>query len=119
MHDSTVLTYLAWLSLRSGSRDIAAALRSVAIDTGVPSSTVDRSLRRLHAAGWAPMNPNGTERTDAGEYLAEYPLIAPLQSIVYERKAYRDVIGEGLGVVEWNNPKARSEVQELAGEVIA
>ncbi len=52
MHDSTVLTYLAWLSLRSGSRDIAAALRSVAIATGIPSSTVDRSLRRLHTAGW-------------------------------------------------------------------
>lgn len=51
-HDSTVLTYLAWLSLRTGSRDVAAALRSVAIATGIPSSTVDRSLRRLHEAGW-------------------------------------------------------------------
>jgi DNA-binding MarR family transcriptional regulator len=52
LHDSTVLTYLAWLSLRTGSRDVAAALRSVAIATGIPSSTVDRSLRRLHEAGW-------------------------------------------------------------------
>jgi hypothetical protein len=52
LHDSTVLTYLAWASLRSGSRDVGAALRSVAIATGIPSSTVDRSLRRLHAAGW-------------------------------------------------------------------
>ncbi|WIB69178.1 hypothetical protein DEI93_16250 (plasmid) [Curtobacterium sp. MCBD17_035] len=52
LHDSTVLTYLAWLSLRTGSRDVAAALRSVAIATGVPSSTVDRSFRRLHEAGW-------------------------------------------------------------------
>lgn len=67
----------------------------------------------------APTNPNGSERTDAGEYLAEYPLIAPLETVVYERKAYRDVIGEGLGVVEWTNPKARAEIQELAGEVVA
>lgn len=52
LHDSTVLTYLAWLSLRTGSRDVAAALRSVAIATGIPSSTVDRSLRRLLDAGW-------------------------------------------------------------------
>jgi DNA-binding MarR family transcriptional regulator len=52
LHDSTVLTYLAWLSLRTGSRDVGAALRSVAIATGIPSSTVDRSLRRLHEAGW-------------------------------------------------------------------
>ncbi len=67
----------------------------------------------------APTNPNGSERTDAGEYLADYPLIAPLETVVYERKAYRDVIGEGLSVVEWTNPKARAEIQELAGEVVA
>ncbi len=52
LHDSTVLTYLAWLSLRTGARDVAAALRSVAIATGIPSSTVDRCLHRLHDAGW-------------------------------------------------------------------
>jgi chromosome partitioning protein len=67
----------------------------------------------------APTNPNGSERTDAGEYLADYPLITPMETVVYERKAYRDVIGEGLGVVEWTNPKARAEIQELAGEVTA
>lgn len=76
----------------------------------------------LHVRGLitqAPTNPNGSERTDAGEYLADYPLIAPLETVVYERKAYRDVIGEGLSVVEWTNPKARAEIQELAGEVVA
>ncbi|PYY56524.1 hypothetical protein DEJ17_10975 [Curtobacterium sp. MCSS17_011] len=67
----------------------------------------------------APTDPNGSERTDAGEYLADYLLIAPLETVVYELKAYRDVIGEGLSVVEWTNPKARAEIQELAGEVVA
>ncbi|WIB72619.1 hypothetical protein [Curtobacterium sp. MCBD17_026] len=52
LHDSTVLTALAWLSLRSGQRDVAAALRSLAELTGIPSTTVDRSLRRLRDAGW-------------------------------------------------------------------
>ncbi len=63
LHDSTVLTYLAWASLRSGSRDVGAALRSVAIATGIPSSTVDRSLRRLHAAGWIPVGARPTAPT--------------------------------------------------------
>jgi chromosome partitioning protein len=67
----------------------------------------------------APTNPNGTERADAGEYLADYPLLKPLETVIYERKAYRDVIGEGKGVVEWNNPKARSEIQELAAELMS
>jgi chromosome partitioning protein len=67
----------------------------------------------------APSNPAITERTDAGEYLADYPRIKPLETVIHERKAYRDVIGEGLGVVEWNNPKARIEIQELAAELMA
>lgn len=52
LHDSTILTALAWRSLRSGSRDVAAPLRTLATLTGIPSTTVDRSLRRLRNAGW-------------------------------------------------------------------
>lgn len=48
--DSTVLTGLAWLSLRSGKRDVAAALRTIADTTGLPSTTVHRALRRLQKA---------------------------------------------------------------------
>lgn len=66
-----------------------------------------------------PTNPGVTERTDAGEYLSDYPSLRPLQTVIYERKAYRDVIGEGLGVVEWNNPKARAEIQEFTAELMA
>ncbi len=66
-----------------------------------------------------PSNVFGTEKADAGEYLAEYPVLHPLRSVIHERKAYRDVIGEGLGVVEWNNQKAKAEIQVLAAEVIS
>lgn len=66
-----------------------------------------------------PTHHEGSERTDAGEYLADYPELKPLQTVIYERKAYRDVIGEGLGVVEWTNPKAKAEIQALAAELMA
>lgn len=52
LHDSTILTALAWLSLRSGQRNVTAALRTLAGLTGIPSTSVDRSLRRLRASGW-------------------------------------------------------------------
>lgn len=52
LHDSTILTALAWLSLRSGQRSVTAALRTLAGLTGIPSTSVDRSLRRLRAGGW-------------------------------------------------------------------
>ena len=53
LHDARVLTALAWLALRSGARDTAASLRTVADTTGMASTTVDRSLRRLQDAGFA------------------------------------------------------------------
>lgn len=52
LHDSTILTALGWLSLRSGQRDVTAALRTLAGLTGIPSTSVDRSLRRLRSGGW-------------------------------------------------------------------
>ncbi|MEV8241985.1 hypothetical protein AB0O90_17200 [Microbacterium testaceum] len=52
LHDSTILTALSWLSLRAGARDVAAPLRTLATVTGIPSTTVDRALRRLRSAGW-------------------------------------------------------------------
>lgn len=64
-----------------------------------------------------PTNHQGTEYTDAVEFVGDWPLLRPLETVVYERKAYRDVIPEGRGVVEWANPKAKAEIQELAAEV--
>lgn len=66
----------------------------------------------------APSNPAVTERTDAKEFLADYPVIQPLETVIHERKAYRDVVGEGLGVVEWTNSKAKAEMQVLAVELM-
>ena len=77
----------------------------------------DLQVRGLIAQ--APSNVYNSERTDAGEYLADYPLISALKTVIYERKAYRDVVGEGLGVVEWNNSKAKAEIQALAQELEA
>lgn len=67
----------------------------------------------------ASSNRKVTESDDAGEYLADFPLIKPLRTIVRERKAYRDVIPEGRGVVEWNNGAARAEIRSLASEVMS
>lgn len=65
----------------------------------------------------APTNPRITERVEAADYLAEYPILRPLESVIYERKVYRDTLGEGRGVVESANPQARAEVLELAAEL--
>lgn len=40
-----------------------------------------------------------------------------LDSVLYERQAYRDAYREALGVVEFDNAKAREEVQGLIKEI--
>jgi chromosome partitioning protein len=66
-----------------------------------------------------PTHTFASERTDAVDYLSDYPDLRPLKTVTYERKAYRDVTGEGLGVVEWTNRKAKTEVQNLVAELMA
>lgn len=61
----------------------------------------------------------GAESDDATDYLADYPLFKPFTTRIHERKAYRDVIGEGRGVVEWNNRKAAGEILALTKELMA
>ena len=65
LHDSHVLTALVWMSVRSGQRKVTAAIRTIASLTGIPSTTVDRSLRRLSAGGWIERvrYAEGTEAT--------------------------------------------------------
>jgi chromosome partitioning protein len=63
-------------------------------------------------------NSNESESTDAREYMKDYPLFEPLSSVIHFRKAYRDVVAEGLGVVEWTNSKAKAEISVLTAEII-
>lgn len=65
----------------------------------------------------APTHPGVSESTDAGEYFADFPALPPLRTVIYERKAYRDVIPEGLGVLEWTNRKAAAEITALMEEI--
>jgi chromosome partitioning protein len=77
----------------------------------------NEGLRAYGLLTQVPTNAWGTEEGDAATYLADYPIVTPLQTVIHERKAYRDVIGEGAGVVEWTNSKATAEIQFLAKEI--
>lgn len=70
----------------------------------------------------APTNHNETETVDVTEYIVEFPQVKPLETVLYLRKAYRDSLADGRGVIEVTGSpgkKARSEVQELVAEVYA
>lgn len=66
----------------------------------------------------APTNPRINEERDAAEMLAEFSeRLALSHCVTRERKAYRDAMGEGKGVVELADAKASSEINAIAEEI--
>jgi chromosome partitioning protein len=65
----------------------------------------------------APTNPVIHEAEEAREYLQDYPEIQLLNTIIRDRKVYRDAMSEGMGVVEMDNTKAADEIRQLMKEV--
>jgi chromosome partitioning protein len=77
------------------------------------------ALRALVVLNQVDTNVFETGSKAARGYLAEFPEVQLLESYVYDRVAYQNVDAEGLGVVEWTDRKARAEIRELAGELMA
>lgn len=65
----------------------------------------------------APTNPAINETAQAQELLRELPVFGLSNTIIRERKIYRDAISDGRGVVEMDNPKATAEIEALAKEI--
>ena len=66
----------------------------------------------------APTNPVVNEAKEARLFFENYPEITLLNTIIRQRKVYRDAIsGEGKGVVEMDNPKAKEEIESLLIEI--
>lgn len=65
-----------------------------------------------------PTNPSVKEEAEAREYFQEFPIIQPLQTIICDRKVYRDSMSVGKGVTEMDNPKAKTEIENLLREIL-
>lgn len=65
----------------------------------------------------APSNPSMTEVGEAKALLAQFPLFGLAESVIRDRKAYRDVTPMGKGVVEFTNSKAKAEIQLFGQEI--
>ncbi len=62
-------------------------------------------------------HPAVHEDQEATEILAELPEFMMSSVVIRERKAYRDAMAEGKGVVELDNEKAFDEIDTLAKEI--
>jgi len=66
----------------------------------------------------APTNPQINETADARSMLDSFEYLKLSPTIIRERKAYRDAILKGQGVLEGDNLKAKIEIEELAKEIL-
>lgn len=67
----------------------------------------------------APSNPMINEVNEARELLAQFPLFRVCESVIRDRKAYRDVTPFGRSVLEYSNSQAKAEIQLLGQEIYA
>lgn len=67
----------------------------------------------------ATTNPllQGNERHEFLEYVREFDTLVPLEAVGCYRKVYRDVMSQGMSVLETDNQKAKGEVVSLLNEV--
>ena len=71
----------------------------------------------------APTNSNNQEIVQAKSAISDYPAITLLDTVIYERKLYRESIADGFGVVESSDKsvsglKAKSEMSALVMEIL-
>jgi chromosome partitioning protein len=65
----------------------------------------------------APSNPLINEVEEAQQLLQDFPNLKLSECIIRDRKAFRDALLEGKGVVEMRNSLAKAEIQLLAQEI--
>ncbi|CAB3789845.1 division plane positioning ATPase MipZ [Paraburkholderia fynbosensis] len=73
-------------------------------------------LKAVALLSIAPTNPVIREVEDARELLAEFDQLELADTIIRDRKVYRDALLAGKGVIELDNSQARAEIQLLAQE---
>jgi chromosome partitioning protein len=82
------------------------------------ASELNSRLRAHLVLSMAPTNPAITETRDAIELLREYAVFGICRSVVRDRKAFRDAMFQGRGVLELGDRKAAEEIHAFAEEVI-
>ncbi|AWY52969.1 division plane positioning ATPase MipZ [Burkholderia gladioli] len=73
-------------------------------------------LKAAAVLSMAPSNPVIREVEDARELLAQFDQIELADTVIRDRKVYRDALLAGRGVIELDNSQARAEIQLLAQE---
>lgn len=76
------------------------------------------SLKAFAVINRASANPKNNEVVQAKEYLADFPILKLVNTVIHDRKQFRDAIIESRSVAEMGSSKARDELNEFLIEVL-
>lgn len=78
---------------------------------------INESLQAYCVLTMSPTNPAITEIEDSRGFISDFSEIKLLDSLIGDRKVYRDAIASGHGVIEMDNEKAKLEMENFMREV--
>jgi chromosome partitioning protein len=77
----------------------------------------NQNLKGYLVLNLCPTNPVIKEADEAREYLKDFSEFALAETLIFDRKAYRDSIAEGQTALEWKDEKAAESIRLLIKEV--
>jgi chromosome partitioning protein len=115
LRTALVAAHLVYCPLKASQPDIETSVHMNQLVKLARGMNPILQARLLISMG--PTNPAVQEAIEAREILGQLTEFTLSEVIVRERKAYRDAMSEGRGVVELTNDKAAAEIEALAREI--
>ncbi|MBF7683894.1 AAA family ATPase [Acinetobacter sp. B5B] len=78
----------------------------------------NQDLKAFVVINKAPTNPRSSEIEQARSYISDYPNFKLLQTVLRDRKQFRDAIVESKSVLEMQSSKAKDEFNEMLIEIL-
>jgi chromosome partitioning protein len=104
-----------YIPLRPSQADLETVAEMSALIADVKA--FNHSLQAFSLLSMASTNPAVLEPQEAREALREIPELTLSDTLIHDRKVYRDAFFEGVGVIEMSNNKGIAEIECLGQEV--
>ena len=111
-----LVAHICLTPVRPSQADLDTIYRMVRLVS--TAKEINENLKSYCVLTQAPTNPVITEIDEAKAYIGEINELSLMNTIICERKVYRDALAMGAGVMEMSNEKAAQEMITLCEEIL-
>ena len=117
LRSSMLAAARVYMPARPSQLDLEAALHVDELVKAASASRTDGGPKAFAVLNQCPTHHMVTETQSARDYLSQYTSMEVAANRISERKAFRDSMTAGLGVVEMDNKSAADEIINFMNEV--